>query len=763
MKTDPTQQAIDLFEQSHTLFDDDTSEADLQSHVIGPILVSVGYASNAISWQKRDNKIIPDLCAFQNREDYKAMNAGKPGDPATCIGEIKRPTVSISGPNLRNSRNSPERQLERYLQNSNMVSPNTIGILTNGYEWRVYCLKNNRIHLLSYAQIQNDGTISGNPSETFQILANTLNRSHAVQPSLVRNLLQLLADPQTSVQKITEMILKGRQGTPRAIPLPSDPWAAQAYHSDWVNQKAWICTSNNSTKPGSGKLFESNLNIGYVEIEFNLENIQKQDMKNARKAFEENCGKAPLLVLAVMRGDNPTAKLGLSYNGTYSMTAEFSVHNAQSTSRITLDKILGETRKNIFDAEKAVEHLSLKPLQQKFYTEIQKWVTDLSGWSGSDADRNQEVAKQTRTAILLNLLRTMFCYILKQEKQVPEGIFWPEEFPKIEDYQSNVLEIFFHHVLNKPRDDRDLDKMDSRVAQLAHETEFLNGSIFAKHEATQNLVIPSNSYRSNDPKNPGLYDIFEKYNWTTDEHSNSETDQSMDPDLLGNILERFVSMLDNPDGTERDRQPDGTYYTPKDIVQEMCIRAMTMHGENFARTNPKMDLNLLQNILVQNAIPEGYKPTCRKTLKKFRHELSQKTFVDLALGSGIFLVEVMRILQEIYLQIDQILGEDGPETHEILESILENQIYGADIQPLAVLISRLRIFLLILTERKKTDNTDPLPNLEARIICAQTLNSCATRQDLLVPDGDAEILQSLETLYGEWFRTHDGERKAVPS
>ena len=770
------QKAVDFFRKSQDEINDDTSEADLQSHVVEKMMVILGFQANAISWQKTGKSGIPDFCSFQNREDYEAARNKKPGNPALCIGEIKRPAVDID---IRRSRNSPERQLERYLQTSHLVSESgeTIGILTNGYKWKIYNLVKNRMNLLASTETSQHGSGPSvrkdqmnlrAPTETetdipalkkvFRIIAETLKSGPAVKIDAARNFLRILSDPSIKPDEIAKIILNKKENFLRILECPENSHAKQAYLSDWVDQKAYLFKSKNSTKPGN-KLFQENLHFGFVEIEPKLENIQKQDIFNARKAFEEISGKAPLLVLAVMRGTDTTAKIGLSHNGTHSMTAEFLVPDAQSTPRITLGKILEETRKDIFDPEETLEHLSLKPLQQKFYAEIQEWITHCPGWNEPSGKRTAKQAIETRTAILLNLLRVMFCFILKQENRVPDEIFWPGQFPKVKNYHREVLEVFFHDVLNKPKTNRSSRNLDPDVWKLAQQTEFLNGSIFAKHSSNATLKIPEEFYRNEDPDSSGLYNILEEYNWTADEHSHSETDQSMDPDLLGNILERFISMLDNPDGVAKTRQPDGTYYTPKDVVQEMCVRSLNLYTENFAESHPDLDLEVLQGIFRGNSVPHEYVPSSRETLQKFRNQLAKETIADFALGSAIFLVEMMKTLKEVYFQIDKILEDKDPDTGEILNSILENQIYGCDVQPLAVVISRLRIFLMFLAERGKNSWKGPLPNLEARIICAQTLSTAPVTQNEIDASTYRDVIQDLQDLYLKWYHTHDEAQK----
>ena len=754
----PVRDAVEFFEESQDLFNADISEANLKSRVITPMLEKLGFNPSLISYELNKKKQIPDFCIFQSVKDCQAAESRRFGKPAICIGEIKRPSVDIDN---RSPRNSPERQLERYLQTHNQASENTIGVLTNGRKWKVYKLQDNRINLLASAKSENLTRRSRLEAEKlFQLISEASETTPSSKNDVVRNLLQTLANPGSSPEEIAKIVLHGKQKSLDVLGIPENSYARQAYYSDWTSKSAHLFTGQQSQSE-ENSLFPEELHFGLVELDTDLENIRKDDILNARKGFEEISGKAPLLILVTMKGDPTTARVSLSHNGIHSMTAEFRVPNAESTPRITLGNILEETKREVFDPEKTLEHLSLKPLQQRFYAEIQKWITHSPGWKEEPGTRNLEDSKRTRTAILLNLLRVMFCFILKQKKMIPEEIFDPAEFPNVTDYHKEILAVFFHDVLNKPDNERDLKGLDSTTRKLAKLTGFLNGSIFAQQDSDKDLEIPAEFYRNSDLQNPGLYDILERYNWTADEHSHSETDQSMDPDLLGNILERFISMLDNPDEETRERQPDGTYYTPKDVVREMCIRALSSYAKSFALRYPNLDILMIQKIFRENLVPLDYIPPCRKTLQKFRDQLSRETIADLALGSAIFPVEMTKVLKQAYIRIDRILGIKSPDPEQILNSIVENQIYGCDVQPLAVIISRLRIFLMLLAERKSETNDKPLPNLEARIICAQTLKTSPTIPgNSLDSKAYEDITQKLESIFLEWYQTHDEDRKS---
>ena len=678
----PENEAAGFFHQKRKMLNSKTTEGDVKSQVVEPILETLGFDRESTSGELTSQAVRPDFCIFQDRQDYENARDHQPGNPAIIIVEVKRPAVKDL--DQWKSRNSPVRQLARYLWSHNQAGQDTLGILTNGTEWRVYKRgSGNSITLVK-------GTADSSAEEVFRCI--TKQEIPVLQPNTPdtdpeRSLLQVLAGGITDYLEIAKLLFNQNIQDHNFLKEPQDAYAKQAFHSDWEKNSAWICTGPktsdsanhlNLNEPPMGD--QNRLHLGIVKIHPNLPNIEKQDISSAKRGFEEICGKAPLLILAVMQTSSnaekkPTARLALSWNGTLSMTSEFSVPHAQATPRLVLKKIMQETRSQSFDTKRTLEHLSLKPLQKLFYEEIQKWTVSCPGWSIPSGNRNSKQAKDTRTAILRNLLRVMFCYILKQRGTVPEDIFWPEDFGKLnQGYHKKVLSVFFHDILNRPKNERK-NFRNPEIKKIAQVTPFLNGSIFAKQIGDDDLKIDASLYRNEDPDNLGLFDIMEKYNWTANEHRNGETDQSLDPDLLGNILERFISMLDNSDETVQSRQPDGTYYTEKNVVQEMVFRSLQKHAKNFHKLHPALDLKLAESIFRRRPLTKTKNPDA-PTLAEFRKSLTDLKIADLATGSAIFLVEIIHTIQEAIFQIDILLDMKEPNREQILSTILKQQIHG---------------------------------------------------------------------------------------
>ena len=78
----------------------------------------------------------------------------------------------------------------------------------------------------------------------------------------------------------------------------------------------------------------------------------------------------------------------------------------------------------------------------------------------------------------------------------------------------------------------------SGLNEMLDRAPFLNGSLFAKEADEPDLDLPIGLYWNVDDDAPGLFTIFNRYHWTTDEHRPGESEQTLDPELLSNLFEQ---------------------------------------------------------------------------------------------------------------------------------------------------------------------------------------------------------------------------------
>lgn len=257
----------------------------------------------------------------------------------------------------------------------------------------------------------------------------------------------------------------------------------------------------------------------------------------------------------------------------------------------------------------------------------------------------------------------------------------------------------------------------------------------------------------------GLINILQEYNFTIDENSPVDEEIALDPELLGMVFENLLASY-NPETQETARKSSGSYYTPREIVNYMVDESLIAY---FKENIKELDEEIIRDIVKYNekevTLDEGIK-------EKIVRCISNLKVIDPACGSGAFpmgmLHKLVYILQKV--DVDNKVWQDIQIENAILESekvfidtkdkseregilkqineafdesinhpdyarklfIIENCIYGVDIQPIAIQISKLRFFISLVIDQKVDDKKEnrgilSLPNLETKFVAANSL------------------------------------------
>lgn len=267
-----------------------------------------------------------------------------------------------------------------------------------------------------------------------------------------------------------------------------------------------------------------------------------------------------------------------------------------------------------------------------------------------------------------------------------------EEFPDKNSFYENALAPLFFRTLNVDR-----SKKNDVFSVTNTRIPYLNGGLFEKDE-TEPENIQFEPQRFID-----LLAFFSQYNFTVDESSPDDQDIGVDPEMLGHIFENLLE----------DNKDKGAFYTPKEIVhymtQESLIEYLNTHLENIS----KEDLTVFVKQKEQGKLSDN-------ELEEINSSLNKLKILDPAIGSGAF---PMGLLHEIFALKGLIAFEQGYEAWSparVKERIIENSIYGVDIEEGAVDIARLRFWLSLVVDEP---TPRPLPNLDYKIICGNSLIS----------------------------------------
>lgn len=293
----------------------------------------------------------------------------------------------------------------------------------------------------------------------------------------------------------------------------------------------------------------------------------------------------------------------------------------------------------------------------------------------------------------------------------------------IEHYEGNdrilsdVLEVLFFNTLNEKREG---DIADARLGENI-KIPYLNGGLFEKDSIDKlDIDFPYSYFKE-------LMDFFSMYNFTIDENDPDDSEVGIDPEMLGHIFENLLE----------DNKDKGAFYTPKEIVQYMCrqsvIQYLKTHEPNEQYAEP-----------IERLINDGIVMPILQTktvASRLIQLLKDVKVCDPAIGSGAF---PMGILYVLYHTIHHLQSHAEPnksfDSTQTKLDIIQNNIFGVDIEQGAVDIARLRFWLALVVDEV---SPQPLPNLDYKIMCG---NSLLNRYD---------IDESLEAIFDSYNETCD--------
>ena len=418
------------------------------------------------------------------------------------------------------------------------------------------------------------------------------------------------------------------------------------------------------------------------------------------------------------------------------------------------------------------EAFSVETLTKQFYKDLFEWyqwaiddstqVTFPNNITTEDDDRDDVEKKVIRM-----ITRIMFVWFIKQKELVPNRIFDIEylstilkEFDPysttVGNYYNAILQNLFFATLNCAIEDekgntrkfatstkRDVKTLyryaemfsisEQEIVNLFSEVPFLNGGLFECLDKTRYIDGVEQCYNfdgfsRNDARfadgrykhravvpnilffepEKGLLSILSRYNFTIEENSPEEQQVALDPELLGKVFENLLGAY-NPETKETARNQSGSFYTPREIVNYMVDESLIAYlGNNdFVRSLFSYDFTF------DKAKSNEY--------LKIADKLKAVKILDPACGSGAFPMGLLNRMIDILERISP-----NEDIYELKLSVIENCLYGCDIQSIAAQITKLRFFISLICNCEK-DASKPnfgiptLPNLETNFVSANSL------------------------------------------
>lgn len=395
---------------------------------------------------------------------------------------------------------------------------------------------------------------------------------------------------------------------------------------------------------------------------------------------------------------------------------------ALDTEKEVLDKVYFREKKDLYTLNKD----ELKKLDNKKESEL------LVG-----AFHNTEYFKDWGSG-KKKFLRELFEKHKKEDKNNGKTFF--------EDY----LEPLFYNNFSEDRGEKQYS------AEFNCRLPFLNGGLFdpyGDYNWKDTIFNLDDSLFSND-KNDGILDIFDRYNFTINENDNYETEVAVDPEMLGKVFENLLEVSD--------RKSKGAFYTPREIVRYMtnesimnyllsCLEKKGISKEdleylfNLGEFTKEYDEQIFEKDYLKDeeVLKRGIFGMPRNIIiysKEIDELLKKVKIADPTCGSGAFplgiLNEIVRARNVLtfYMNMIEVLKEKDEKNYwsrldkkqksrtpyKLKLYAIQNSLYGVDIEPSAIDITKLRLWLSILVDSTNND-VRPLPNLDFNFMIGNSL------------------------------------------
>ncbi len=685
------------------------SEADTRQHLIDPLIDSL-YDSVRV---RREES------AAGNRPDYVLYS--RPlveGGPARAIVEAK-PLGADFERYSGDRTGTPHRQTQRYLRGHTAGTRSTLGALTDGLRWRLY-RRGVGETVEQDAEIDIGPLVRGEDDSLapldslLAVLAPTSGRQ--AQGAVGERALRALAAAVGNEHEALRALGSVSEPYPNVDAGEMQGAVLDQVRVDWeahVHGDGPVVETEKVHQPSL--LDAPRVRIAAVRFRYDERGIGRKDAARCARIFAaQSASRTAVVFVWQLETDGRfLARIVAAHHRRVSMTQPFDPELPPPTAHEAAARVLELLRRETVKPQSFADALAVQPLRQEFYREVRRWMRDLRHDDG--AFRGVPDANERHEILLRHLIRTLFVWILKEEGDVNSAIFDRGLLENgISDYHGEVLRYLFHKRLNMERRDRTDHPVKSAHNALA-DAPFLNGSLFEERIGDDCLLIANTHYWSDGERERGLFDVLARYHWTADEQRPGEREQTLDPELLSNLFEQLVAdpLLEERNGDETLKAPDGAYYTPMDVTAEMAADALAAAVR--ARTPASVrDDDLLDLFRDPDApLPPALSgPEREQTRQRLLGSIRALRIFDPAAGSGAFLLAVLQALRAAH---DKINGGE-----RVVRSIVTGQLMGQDINPMAAQIARLRLFIAIRRDEREV-NAPPLPNLEARIVCADTL------------------------------------------
>ena len=367
-----------------------------------------------------------------------------------------------------------------------------------------------------------------------------------------------------------------------------------------------------------------------------------------------------------------------------------------------------------FDIYRAYYATFVEYITGEKYSDEKKLKNIMNGWNWQAKDTSDQFsttfdrdAKATRDYIKKMFGRIVFLYFLQRKGWLydndgrSDAQYMKHLFDNSGSLQAtfldDVLEILFFYVLNT--------KPENRIseARMAHrdvtilpgwdKIPFLNGGLFEQDDIDpKKCTFPAEYFRE-------FFNFLNSYNFTIDENDQEDAEIGIDPEMLGRIFENLLE----------DNKDKGAFYTPKPIVDYMCRESIIayLQDDRYKPEGNELIRKFIETLNI-DLLNEEQRIEIEKKLLKVK-------ICDPAIGSGAFPMGLVNLLSKIFIVLRTYSSIDQAKMKRY---IMQQSIYGVDIEKGAVDIARLRFWLAMVVDETEPQ---PLPNLHFKIMQGNSL------------------------------------------
>lgn len=353
--------------------------------------------------------------------------------------------------------------------------------------------------------------------------------------------------------------------------------------------------------------------------------------------------------------------------------------------------------------------------------------------------------------------QTLFVYFLQRRGLLEGRRDWLSEEFRLRrsrgehGFYAAVMEPLFYSALSTP--------VAERPPQWRREgIPFLNGGLFESRYGNVSLPLADDVF----DLDGGVLGFLDGWSFTVSEERADESEVSVDPEMLGKVFENLMA--------EDERKTQGAVYTPRPVVQFMCREALVPYLQRTTGADERGARLLIDGDDPFGALADAHGASAAAAMApRVDDAMAEIRVLDPAVGSGAFPLGMLAEIVRLRRHAHRVTHGEDPDPGR-LESwrlhAIEWSLFGVDVNPTAIELCRLRLWLALLVDTPPGATPDPLPNLEFRTVAANSLTDFVgglpvqnTREGALPHDLEGLEPRSLTQRRADYFETSDPEAK----